>query len=235
MTTTPPTLRFGDVGPDVGRAQARLVTAGARLRIDNDYGKATLGAVRAFQRQQGLPDDGVVGPRTWAALDAFAPMPTPKRPDLVALVDKLPEPRRSALLRAIGDVGKAESPRGANRGPEIDHLGPNGQPWCSSAVCAWTGLPRMPKVLCPPDASLEGWAIKHGVLRDAWATGAAFLMGRGGSGSDAAGGSNPGHTGLVVGETGGRLITVDGNVGDAVTVCERRPDTLRGFVWWWLA
>ena len=36
--------------------------------IDGDFGKDTLAAVKAFQQDRGLKVDGIVGPKTWAAL-----------------------------------------------------------------------------------------------------------------------------------------------------------------------
>lgn len=61
-------IRQGDSGPDVGRVQARLVAHGNRLRVDHDFGGKTLRALRRFQRNHGLTDDGVVGKLTWRAL-----------------------------------------------------------------------------------------------------------------------------------------------------------------------
>lgn len=57
----------GDVVRDV---QRRLGALGHDLGDDpsGTYGEATETAVTAFQRQRGLPADGLVGPVTWAAL-----------------------------------------------------------------------------------------------------------------------------------------------------------------------
>ena len=65
-------LHHGDRGPDVLTLQERLVTLGASLAEDDDFGDETLHAVLQFQRAEGLTPDGVVGPATWAALDAPA-------------------------------------------------------------------------------------------------------------------------------------------------------------------
>jgi hypothetical protein len=63
------TLRFGSTGPAVTRLQQRLRDRGFNPgAIDGDFGENTLAAVKAFQRSVGLPDDGVVGPNTRAAL-----------------------------------------------------------------------------------------------------------------------------------------------------------------------
>ncbi len=52
----------------VKQLQARLGFVGDK--IDGSFGPLTEAAVRAFQRRRGLVPDGIVGPKTWAALDA---------------------------------------------------------------------------------------------------------------------------------------------------------------------
>jgi peptidoglycan hydrolase-like protein with peptidoglycan-binding domain len=64
-------IRKGDRGPAVEDVQRRLRTLGADLGptgIDGVFLGATLGAVRAFQHDCGLAEDGDVGEHTWAAL-----------------------------------------------------------------------------------------------------------------------------------------------------------------------
>ena len=58
-----PELRIGSSGEPVRWLQQRLTIA-----VDGDFGSQTDGAVKSFQRAGGLTDDGVVGPKTWAAL-----------------------------------------------------------------------------------------------------------------------------------------------------------------------
>jgi hypothetical protein len=41
--------------------------------VDGDFGPITEGSVEFFQRQQGLAVDGIIGPDTWAALEAEPP------------------------------------------------------------------------------------------------------------------------------------------------------------------
>lgn len=60
-----PTLRRGAFGDLVRRMQAIL-----QIEADGFFGPITEAAVRVFQRSQGLVDDGIVGPKTWAALGA---------------------------------------------------------------------------------------------------------------------------------------------------------------------
>ena len=72
MPETKPTLRRGDRGEWVKIMQERLMEKGYDLGAagaDGAFGKQTEKAVQAFQRDKGLTVDGVVGPKTWAALE----------------------------------------------------------------------------------------------------------------------------------------------------------------------
>lgn len=64
-------LRRGAKGPDVVKLQAALNRHGVTptLTADGDFGNKTYQNVVAFQRRSGLTADGIVGERTWAALD----------------------------------------------------------------------------------------------------------------------------------------------------------------------
>ncbi len=61
-------LRCGAAGEAVAQMQRRLVAAGATLAVDGRFGARTEAALEAFQREAGLPADGIAGPRTLAAL-----------------------------------------------------------------------------------------------------------------------------------------------------------------------
>lgn len=63
-----PSLSFGDSGPAVKALQQALNAKGADLEVDGDFGRGTLAAVMDFQASNGLPVDGVAGPRTLRAL-----------------------------------------------------------------------------------------------------------------------------------------------------------------------
>ncbi len=66
-----PTLRQGSSGTAVRRLQRALTAAlGSALTIDGSFGANTDTAVRGYQTSRGLGVDGVVGPATWAALQA---------------------------------------------------------------------------------------------------------------------------------------------------------------------
>lgn len=62
-------LQIGSRGSDVADLQKRLNAEGYRLDVDGAFGAATAAAVRDYQTRHGLGVDGIVGPRTRAALD----------------------------------------------------------------------------------------------------------------------------------------------------------------------
>ena len=69
------TLRQGMNGPEVKALQELLAAAGCTLPkygADGDFGAETLAAVKAFQKAHGLEVDGIVGSKTWAALEMAA-------------------------------------------------------------------------------------------------------------------------------------------------------------------
>lgn len=79
-----PVIKRGSFGPRVRGLQFRLNTRlkpSPRLSVDGKFGPGTELAVLRFQRQKGLVVDGVVGPRTLAAL---ATMPTAAEPPHLA-------------------------------------------------------------------------------------------------------------------------------------------------------
>lgn len=76
-----PVLRRGAKGSSVTLLQQSLNAPGSKIGGDIDadgiFGGRTLGAVIAFQRSCQLMADGIVGARTWTALDAPAAQPSP--------------------------------------------------------------------------------------------------------------------------------------------------------------
>ena len=77
-----PTIRRGAEGDLVEELQAILnAKYGAELDIDGVFGAKTETAVKAFQKAHGLTVDGIVGPKTRAALGLGGLSPTTQRPD----------------------------------------------------------------------------------------------------------------------------------------------------------
>lgn len=81
-TPTHKTIRRGSTGPDVVECQQDLIQLDYDLSpygADGKFGAKTESAVKAFQKASGLTADGIVGPLTWAALDAaVGPQPGPE-------------------------------------------------------------------------------------------------------------------------------------------------------------
>ena len=87
------TLKEGAKGEDVLLLQRKLVEKGfSPGALDGDFGPGTEAAVLAFQQSEGLLADGVVGPKTAAALgvaEADLP-PAPGMPNItVAIASKM--------------------------------------------------------------------------------------------------------------------------------------------------
>ncbi len=98
-----PIIGYGADGSAVKTLQrdlkARKLYAG---KIDGRFGPQTLESVKRFQRKQDLKVDGIVGPRTWKALQSAVDEPTRKKPAKQKTVKKKTGPKPpSALLRNI--------------------------------------------------------------------------------------------------------------------------------------
>lgn len=99
QTETRPTLRRGSKGEYVTLLQSMLVNRGydvGTAGIDGDFGKATQAAVVAFQRDNYLALDGIVGPNTWKALDSAAE----RVKTYYAMITGLTKDETVALLKA---------------------------------------------------------------------------------------------------------------------------------------
>ncbi|MEZ0482663.1 N-acetylmuramoyl-L-alanine amidase [Planococcus sp. SSTMD024] len=69
-------VKIGSRGADVKYAQIVLGRHGFETDIDSIFGKDTDKQTKAFQRAQGLVDDGIIGAATWAELEK-KPQPKP--------------------------------------------------------------------------------------------------------------------------------------------------------------
>jgi peptidoglycan hydrolase-like protein with peptidoglycan-binding domain len=67
-----PVLRRGSTGNPVRRAQKRITLSGGDVGgVDGIFGSGTEQGVKSFQGAQGIAADGIVGPQTWAKIDAL--------------------------------------------------------------------------------------------------------------------------------------------------------------------
>lgn len=80
----PAAIEPGDGGPWVEELQLRLASAGFRPGpADGRFGRATLGAVYAFQKLHDLTRDGVFRAADWALLETTPSLPEAAEPDRV--------------------------------------------------------------------------------------------------------------------------------------------------------
>jgi len=91
---TRPTIAYGSTGSLVEEVQTCLA-----LDVDGDFGQQTERAVMAFQTEQGLESDGVVGPVTWATLESIYELPPYPPP--------LPPPMPEELEQQISAIAIA--------------------------------------------------------------------------------------------------------------------------------
>jgi peptidoglycan hydrolase-like protein with peptidoglycan-binding domain len=115
-----PTLAKGSTGDDVRRLQRILVMIKDLdyTGIDGIFGANTQAAVESFQEGAQLAVDGIVGPKTWAALP-----PDPHTP-LLRSGDSGPDVRRLQTglhAYATGGQGADPGPIDGEFGPRTEH------------------------------------------------------------------------------------------------------------------
>lgn len=155
------TLQWYSSNPEVEFCQHLLQDLGFVVSLDGDFGPQTQKAVCQFQATAHLNPDGIVGPKTWAALLKNG---NPQEHYKAWLADQIPEGTPAvasrALRNAISYVGAKEQPDGSNSGPQISALvdGYNEywglddnehRPWCVMALSSWIAqaldLPQRPQ------------------------------------------------------------------------------------------
>ncbi|WP_323842960.1 N-acetylmuramidase family protein [Moraxella sp. Pampa] len=95
-------IKYGQKGEIIAQLQAKLNKHGAKLAIDGDFGTATEKAVVDFQTKHNLMVDGIVGQKTWDALEGKAIQHLITPADYEAAANELGVPVN--VIRAFGRV-----------------------------------------------------------------------------------------------------------------------------------
>jgi hypothetical protein len=234
-------------GSDVERVQRDL-----RLRhvdpgpVDGAYGPATEHAVLRFQRQHGLEVDGVVGPRTWAALRGQAATRPPAHQDEHRHPAHLHERLGAGAVEwMLHRRGIGEHPPGSNHNAITEEFRLDRQPWCAMTVSLafkhGEGLVlgrAMAHHGHPPAGYWSDRGFAYVPYLEAWGKAAGFWIGK----SHPIRGDiiifrwpgqpQPDHTGLATGPMRNGLVpTVEGNTDDNLLTRDRRWDaTIVGLI-----
>lgn len=82
-------MRRGDRGDKVRQVQEDLCRLGfGPLDLDGIFGRATETAVKLYQKGEGLAQDGIVGPKTLAALQREEPSPSTRYPAIIHALEE---------------------------------------------------------------------------------------------------------------------------------------------------
>ena len=109
-------LRRGSRGQEVLYLQYLLINEGYMLDADGIFGAQTEKAVRGFQKDNGLVEDGIVGKNTWTALLTFPnPLPLLKNGSRGKAVRYL----QRKLLSKLYPLGNADGIFGSNTESQV--------------------------------------------------------------------------------------------------------------------
>lgn len=204
-------------GTDVLQLQTHLHALGyAPGPRDGRYGPTTAAAVKSFQGHHKLHVDGIVGPRTYKALqetDHGTVAPTVHR--------QASAPGQKALLEAVKHIGAKEQPAGSNRTQFGKWFGVDGVPWCAifASYCFVLGSGQVLGKGLAPSAGGYKMGVAYVPTLEAWLRARGDWVGRT---SPLPGdiaifnwdGGVADHTGIVEKYLGGgKFTSVEGNTG----------------------
>ncbi|WP_084645660.1 peptidoglycan-binding protein [Marinimicrobium agarilyticum] len=136
-----PTLRVskrGEAVSDLQKILNNVVEVDPRLVEDGIFGLATEKAVRKFQRDSGLPVDGIVGPITWRAITAMSERLNGASSRIFSPQSELADIARRYIGTTETDDNKAGNSQALLNIFKADDLvtagGTDGYPWCASFV-----------------------------------------------------------------------------------------------------
>jgi uncharacterized protein (TIGR02594 family) len=208
-------LKLNDRGPDVKKLQLLLntqVTPRPNLEIDGHFGPATHKAVVAFQAAHKLTADGVVGPKTRAALGL---KPTPTAPAAP------PGPLTDWMDIAVAELGVHEDSQPGKHNARIVEYHQtttlkattDETPWCSSFV-NWVMVQS--GRAGTNNALARSW-LDWGTAVDPPQLGDVIVIKKKTPGTTQATGSPTGyHVGFFVSQTVASVRILGGNQGDQV-------------------
>lgn len=248
--TLPPltrSLKQGVRGDDVSALQTALKALSLNPGpVDGDFGPKTLAAVKQFQFQAGLSVDGIVGPKTWAALGGSLDTPLKtaatgidaKREALAEIAER----EAAKGLQWISANSEAEKYLKPLRAPmrALGHIGSASvfYNWCAAFVTycareAGFAIPDQPSGLPATVALAETWR-KWGQNNGTFSRAAATAPRRGDivvfEWKD--GDSQIDHIGIVTGyKPGSNVIkTAEGNRGNRSANGTRPLSTVVGYI-----
>ena len=190
--------------------------------IDAISGPKTTAAIRAFQKARGLRVDGIVGPRTRAALGLTdAPVEVP------AWLPWMREAYRLLGTRETRGRGNTAAIMAWAEGLELSQYTGDDIPWCGLFVahCLRVGLPQEPQLgkwdtLRARAYERSGLEVigkvdpRDGGFIGDWQFGDICTFWR------ISPGSGSGHVGFVVGETPTHWLVLGGNQSDSVSIAK---------------
>ncbi len=86
------TLKIGDSGEEFQELRKLLLLSGFSTADEDSFQQYTFNMVSAFQKEIGLKQDGIVGPKTWELLGAKTVDVSLKSPWMKSMISKIGEP-----------------------------------------------------------------------------------------------------------------------------------------------
>jgi uncharacterized protein (TIGR02594 family) len=221
------TLKTGSTGPDVTRLQRLLnerLSPSPSLKVSGTFEEETLKAVKRFQSEGRLGVDGIVGSRTWEALEAGSAAGPGAHPRWMEI--------------ALAEQGQAEVAGEGRDNPRILEYHQatalratsDETPWCSSFV-NW--VMRQSGYTGTQNALASSWLAWGQKLAEPRYGAIAIIRSRSAAGNAATGSSTGYHVGFLVEQADKAVRILGGNQSDTVKVSSFSFEkyTLEGYRW----